>query len=43
MGITSSELPSEPIFMGDGKNFRALLVDPANGDIYISDCKDDKI
>ncbi len=40
MDIASSELPSEPIFSGDGKNFRALSVDPANGDIYISDAID---
>lgn len=40
MNIASSELPSEPIFTGDGKNFRALSVDPANGDIYISDAID---
>lgn len=40
MKITSTHLPDEPIIFKEGRNFRALSVDPVSGDIYISDAVD---
>jgi DNA-binding beta-propeller fold protein YncE len=40
MHINSTSLPEQPIVSRDGRNFRALSVDPFTGDIYISDAVD---
>ncbi len=40
MHIDESSLPSEPLILGNGNNFRTLSTDPLSGDLFIADAVD---
>jgi DNA-binding beta-propeller fold protein YncE len=40
MSIYDTTLPQQPLVDRDGRNFRALGIDPQTGEIYIADAKD---
>ncbi len=40
MSIDDTVLPQEPLIQKNGRNFRALGIDPITGDVYVSDAVD---